>query len=60
LACLDRLSTLGEYEFNWSWGESMRFHWPEWVDSGTLVGYLRAYPPQGKPGDVYARLKSRV
>jgi FkbM family methyltransferase len=60
LACLDRLSTLGEYEFNWSWGESMRFHWPEWVDSGTLVGYLRGYPPQGKPGDVYARLKSRV
>ena len=57
LACLERLAQLGIYEFNWSWGESMHLRWTEWVDPQTLVGYLRAYPAQGNPGDVYARLR---
>jgi len=57
LACLDRLNQLGGYEFNWSWGESMRLHWPEWVTSETLTTYLAAFPRQGNPGDVYARLR---
>lgn len=56
VACLSRLAELGPYAYNWSPGESMRFHWPKWVDATTLVGYLRDYPEQGNPGDVYARL----
>ena len=55
LACLERLTALGRYEFNWSWGESMHLRWPEWVSAATLADYLRSYPAQGNPGDVYAR-----
>jgi FkbM family methyltransferase len=56
LACLDRLAALGPYAFNWSAGESMQWCWSEWVDARVLAGYLRSYPTQGNPGDVYARL----
>jgi FkbM family methyltransferase len=54
--CLDRLEQLADYEFNWSAGESMRMEWSTWVDRATLARYLQAYPAQGNPGDVYARL----
>jgi hypothetical protein len=57
LACLDRLAELGPYAFNWSAGESMQWCWPTWVDAATLAAYLRDYPAQGNPGDVYARLR---
>jgi FkbM family methyltransferase len=57
LACVERLCTLGPYEFNWSWGESMRLRWPAGIDASVLAAYLQAYPPQGNPGDVYARLR---
>jgi FkbM family methyltransferase len=56
LECLARLSELGLYTYNWSPGESMHLRWHDWVDADTLVAYLRAYPRQGNPGDVYARL----
>ena len=56
LACVERIDQLARYEFNWSAGESMRLHWPQWVDSRTLTAYLRTLPSQGNPGDVYARL----
>jgi hypothetical protein len=54
--CLRRLSDLGAYEYNWSPGESMAMHWSGWVDARTLSDYLTAFPRQGNPGDVYARL----
>jgi hypothetical protein len=57
LDCLDRLAELGSYEYNWSRGESMRLRWPEWLDAAALAAYLRTYPSQGTPGDVYARLR---
>jgi FkbM family methyltransferase len=56
LACLNRLTELGNYEFNWSPGESMRLWWSEWVDATELTGLLQAIPAQANPGDVYARL----
>jgi FkbM family methyltransferase len=56
VACLDRLAALGRYEFNWSPGESMQLWWPEWVEAPRLTAHLLEYPPQGHPGDVYARL----
>jgi FkbM family methyltransferase len=55
LACVERVRSLGEYEFNWSSGESMAMHWGEWVDPDTLANYLRDCPAQSSPGDVYAR-----
>jgi FkbM family methyltransferase len=55
-ACLQRLGELGAYEYNWSPGESMHLHWSDWVSEATLATYLRDFPRQGNPGDVYARL----
>jgi FkbM family methyltransferase len=57
IACLERLNQLGEYEFNWSSGESMRLEWRGWVSGEQLAGYLQYVPHQGDPGDVYARLR---
>ena len=55
--CLSRLADLGAYVYNWSPGESMSLHWPEWVAPDTLLAYLHEYPLQGAPGDVYVRLQ---
>src|SRR4051794_780380 len=57
LDCMSRLETLGSYEFNWSSGESMQMEWPRWVDAARLAAHLAAYPRQGNPGDVYARVR---
>jgi FkbM family methyltransferase len=56
LGCVDRLSTLAGYEFNYSVGESMRLARSEWVDAAAIGPVLEAFP--GVPplfGDVYAR-----
>jgi FkbM family methyltransferase len=58
LDCVNRLQQLADYEFNWSSGESMQMEWPRWVDARTLSAHLEAYPRQGNPGDVYARVRA--
>jgi FkbM family methyltransferase len=54
-ACVQRLSELRPYAYNWSVGESMQLHWPTWVDATTLTDHLDRFPSQGNPGDIYAR-----
>jgi hypothetical protein len=56
VACIDRLSELGDYEFNWSPDESMRVHFPAWVRGHDLTKHLLALPADSNPGDFYARL----
>jgi FkbM family methyltransferase len=56
LACIDRLLTLGPYEFNFSYGESMRLHSTSWGGRDELAPLLRSLPADGPCGDVYARL----
>ena len=58
LACIDQLLTLGRYELNFSYGESMRLASPTWTDRDGLAPLLRALPADGPCGDVYARLRS--
>jgi len=53
---VDRLAALGEYEFNYSVGESMRLARPQWIGPASIRAVLAAFP--GIPplfGDVYAR-----
>jgi FkbM family methyltransferase len=57
LGCLERLRELGPYEFNWSSGESMRWHFPVWVEAEKVAEVLREIPADGMPGDIYARLR---
>jgi FkbM family methyltransferase len=57
LACMDRLLALGSYEFNFSYGESMRLHRATWGSRDDLGPLLRSLPADGPCGDVYARLR---
>lgn len=54
--CVEHLSTLARYEYNYSIGESMRLALPTWVGHDEIGWMLSALP--GVPplfGDVYAR-----
>ncbi len=56
LECVDRLSQLGDYRYNWSTGESHRLQASRWLDP-QAIGELISTLPEGSPsGDIYARL----
>jgi FkbM family methyltransferase len=56
LRCIDRLSQLGDYEYNWRVSEFPRLHSPVWLRPQEMATKLRDMPPDGNSGDVYARL----
>ena len=55
LACIDRLATLGRYEFNWSPGERQRLASLRWLEPDAIRAVLRELAAGS--GDVYARLQ---
>jgi hypothetical protein len=58
LECIDLINKLGDYEYNYIDGESENFVFDEWVDSETIVNYLKANNDyQNSFGDLYAKLK---
>ena len=57
LGCLDRLTSLGDYEFNRTVGESTRWLSPDWLSAGAMAAQLQALAPGSRSGDVYARLR---
>ncbi len=56
--CMRVLHNLGEYEFNWSFGESLQLNSERWLDYEELFDILDNYTPDDPSGEVYARLKS--
>jgi len=56
LACVDRLSALGDYEYNLSPGESHRFAAPRWLAAAAIRSTLLGLAPDAGSGDIYARL----
>lgn len=52
--CLHRLGDLSNYVYQVSFGESMTFHFDDWVDLETALNFLRGYKGSGF-GDIYAR-----
>lgn len=58
-ACIERLLALGDYAFNVSMGEQMRFELPQWSDAGALGAWLDNLAIDDLSGDVYCRLVSR-
>lgn len=56
--CLGRLQEIGEYRYNWSFGESMRLNSEEWLDYQKITEILRGYSTRREYGDIYARLVS--
>lgn len=55
-ACLDRLATLGTYEYNVSLGETARLIFDEWRDQTGIAAWLETLTDTSPSGDIYARL----
>ncbi len=56
--CIRHLSTLGEYEFNVSLGESMKFSRKEWRGVDSILNFIMEFSEETTLfGDIYARLK---
>ncbi len=57
-ACLLHLAGLGDYEFNLSWGESMRFNRPQWRSLESMMAVIDEFEGDSHLfGDVYARIR---
>lgn len=58
MICVEHLSRLGDYRFNFSLGESMRFELPNGVDSEKLLATIKERSLRGSKdfGDIYAFL----
>lgn len=56
-ACLERLSALGDYEFNLSLGEDHALRLTAWTTANAMDAMIQALPMSANSGDVYARLK---
>ena len=56
LGCIDRLSQLGDYEYNWRVSEWPRLRSPAWLSSQEMLAQLKRMSPENNSGDVYARL----
>jgi FkbM family methyltransferase len=56
--CLRHLAELGDYEFNLSWGESMRFSRPKWRTLDSMLAVIDEFEGETVQfGDVYARVR---
>jgi hypothetical protein len=55
--CLERLSLLGDYEFQFSFAEMMKFAWPQWLDFACACDALRSLAKTDRLawGDIYFR-----
>ena len=55
-ACIARLQSLGRYEFNYSWGESMRLARPQWLSPEAMLRVVEEFAGENHNfGDIYAR-----
>lgn len=56
-ACVERLAELGNYEFNVSWGESMKFSKKEWRSPESMLALVDELAGETHLfGDIYAKL----
>lgn len=56
LGCIDRLSQLGNYEYNWRVSEFPRLRSRDWLHPREMSAQLERLPRDSNSGDVYARL----
>ncbi len=57
IACVERLSSLGAYRYNWSPGESHRLGAATWLKADAIREFLLSLPSSAGSGDIYARLE---
>lgn len=58
LACIEQLMRIGNYEFNWSEGESQRLQNNTWVSVGEIRRFVEQLRPDDNSGDLYARQRT--
>ena len=56
VSCIARLETLGQYEYNWSRGESQRLREDNWLSPTGMTAKVQNMDPYEGSGDIYARL----
>ncbi|MEX0730954.1 MAG: FkbM family methyltransferase [Aquisalimonadaceae bacterium] len=56
IACVDRLSELGPYEFNVIYGEQRQFTLAQWKSAEGIKSWLSSVAGSASSGDIYARL----
>jgi FkbM family methyltransferase len=56
LECFELLSKLGNYEYNWSFGESQKLNSEKWISVKEMRSIVSSYNAHREYGDVYARL----
>lgn len=54
--CIERLETLGKYEYNWSFGESQVLNSDHWLSAKEMTTIFDGYTKGDRSGDIYARL----
>jgi FkbM family methyltransferase len=59
LGCINRLSQLGDYEYNWRVSEFPQFRSREWLRPNDMAAYLQRMRSDSNSGDVYARLRPK-
>jgi hypothetical protein len=59
LTALNLVEQLGDYEYNYSPVETLRFAADRWLGAAELADLLDRMRPRGRSGDVYARLVGR-
>jgi FkbM family methyltransferase len=55
LACIEKLDTLGRYEFNLSLGEEHALRFGRWLSSEAIRRHVMALPQAANSGDIFAR-----
>ena len=60
MECIERLASLGSYEFNIVQGEQQQLSLQEWQDAATMRETLAAMAKTGRSGDVYARINAQL
>jgi len=54
--CIERLTGLGDYKLNFSFGESQRFYWDQWQPAPLVIDFILEDRYPRTFGDLYFRL----
>jgi len=57
ITCIKHLQSIGNYEYNWSEGDSYELELENWVNADVLLESIRRYGNHLFSGDIYCRIK---
>ncbi len=60
IECITLLEKIGDYEYNWSCGESQKMNEKKWISATQMKEIFSNYQPDEAYGDFYARLKPQT